>query len=454
MAATLEPNLEPNLEPRRKSDSEAPQWQAQGRDRILYCIQHVLDQYLDQDSNLKAIALNPNLQPHWGQLKTLAHKIQGSLLQVGVLGFVSRGKSALLNALLEEPILPIGALNGVTQWPRSVVWTSLNATETPLTVEFVDTPGLGEVGGQNRAEMAMEIAKTVDVILFVIAGKPNPEECQALQKLLGFGKPLLLISNKADLYPDLTPHDIWSSLDFGTGSGLVELAETNILCASANPSPVKVRNEWPDGHVTEDWQVKPPKVDGLRTHLELFLQRESLASLYLNVLQQVEQTQLAIAQAIQRQHSNEEQVILKRLSTIKAMGVAIAPFWWMDLPLSFVADLLLVRSLVKLYQLPTTRHNVETLWRAIFFGLLGLMLCELASGVFLGLESFASGNTVGFGTLMAWVGTAVLQGFVARKSSQKVAQIAQEYLICGSSWAPEGSSQIKLELQQQCAYFK
>ncbi|MEL6881464.1 MAG: dynamin family protein, partial [Cyanobacteria bacterium J06607_10] len=94
------------------------------------------------------------------QLTTLMNKLDGSLLRVAVFGLVSRGKSAVINALMGEKILETGPLNGVTKWPRSVYWVPTDATtdatgadEPPtkqLKIELIDTPGLDEIEGQAR----------------------------------------------------------------------------------------------------------------------------------------------------------------------------------------------------------------------------------------------------------------------------------------------------------------
>ena len=63
------------------------------------------------------------------QLTTLLNKLDSTLLRVAVFGLVSRGKSAVLNALVGEKILETGPLNGVTQWPRSIYWTPTGQLE-------------------------------------------------------------------------------------------------------------------------------------------------------------------------------------------------------------------------------------------------------------------------------------------------------------------------------------
>src|SRR4029079_4339356 len=67
-------------------------------------------------------------------------------------------------------------------------------------VVLVDTPGLNEVDGANRAEMAHAAASRADLVLFVVDSDINDTEYRALVELSSSNKPLLLILNKADLY--------------------------------------------------------------------------------------------------------------------------------------------------------------------------------------------------------------------------------------------------------------
>ena len=147
------------------------------------------------------------------QLSVLMNKLDSSLLRVAVFGLVSRGKSAVINALIGEKVLETGPLNGVTQWPRSIYWKptesdlaqlqgSAQLKKESLKLELIDTPGLDEIAGEDREKMAQEIAQQADLILFVVSGDITKTEYLALQELYVTRKPLLLVFNKIDLYPD------------------------------------------------------------------------------------------------------------------------------------------------------------------------------------------------------------------------------------------------------------
>ena len=421
-------------------EGAAMDWQTQFRSRTLYCLKEALEKFEDG----KDLVLQPDLQPLIGQLKLLNQKIVNRALQIAVFGYVSRGKSALLNALLEEPILATGALNGVTQWPHSLQWQPFADSHTPWNIELVDTPGLGEVDGGDRAQMALTIAQSSDLLLFVVAGQPNESERESLQQLRATEKPILLIANKADLYPELTVHKIWESFD---DSLQAWIQPTDILLTAASPAAQKVRNEWPDGRITEEWEVPPANVEAVRDRLKQFLGGDAFTSLMRNVLEQAEQTQGAIAATALTQNSGDATNVWQRYGKVKAIAIAILPFWWLDTPVSLLMDLLLVRSLVKLYELPTTRHNVEDLWRTIFFSLFGVLLCDMGSGVGFSIGSALGDGLLNISGVILWGSTAILQFMVANYGTQKVLEAAQKYLSTGSTWTPQGASQLLEELK-------
>ena len=422
------------------SDLSLAQWQATFRSHVLSCLSDSLTPYEDG----KAQSLDPTLQPLISQLQTLRQKLSQNALQIAVFGYVSRGKSALLNGLLEEPILPIGALNGVTQWPRSIRWVPFPDEAIPWQVELVDTPGLGEVDGSDRAEMAMNIAGASDLLLFVIAGRPNSDELKTLKQIIQTKVPLLLIANKADLFPDLTPADIWKDL----GEELKAFIQpSDIVLTAANPAAKKVRNEWPDGHVTEEWDVPPANVTGVSDRIKHYLTSQAFSAVMRNILEQTDNIQRELATISTDTNRTHAIAQWQRYGTIKSIAIALLPFWWLDGSINLLMDLLLVRALVKLYELPTNRHNVEELWRTLFFSLFGVLACDMASGVGLGLSAAMGNGVWSLGGILLWGSTAVLQFLAASYGARRVFDVTNTYLVDGVTFSPQGTQSLMETLQ-------
>ena len=84
-------------------------------------------------------------------------KLQHGHLHIAVVGRVSTGKSSLLNALIGEQRFAVSPLHGETKHSSMEAWSEVEAKG----VYLIDTPGLDEAGGENREELAKEVAPPV-----------------------------------------------------------------------------------------------------------------------------------------------------------------------------------------------------------------------------------------------------------------------------------------------------
>ena len=396
--------------------------------------------------------LQAALKPELEVLTSTLDKLDQGVICIAAFGLVSRGKSAVLNALLGQKILQTGPLNGVTQWPRSVRWTP-NASGK-VQVELIDTPGLDEIEGEARAQMARAVARQADLILFVVSGDIRQVEYQALCELRQAQKPLILVFNKIDLYPETDRQAISENLQRLSGGATRRVAPTGDLpdatvLVAAEPAPIEVRVEWPDGQTTYEWENPPPQVDELKQKLLSILNREGRSLLALNALVQAREAEAAIARkTIELRHKAAEDLIWK-FTKYKALAVGLNPIAFLDLIGGAVADLALIRSLARLYGLPMTGYEAGKLWKTILLSSGGLLLGELGSSLLLGLgntAAIASGDPT---SLSAYAGVAVTQAGIAGYGAYVVGQAAQVYLERGCTWGQLGASTVIREILNQ-----
>jgi len=371
------------------------------------------------------------------------------VIRIAAFGLVSRGKSAVVNALIGKKILQTGPLNGVTQWPKSVRWTP--STKGKVQVELIDTPGLDEIEGEARAEMAREVALSADLILFVVAGDITRTEYQALCELRQTQKPLILVFNKIDLYPEQDREAIYRQLQqLGTGSPkdrrLQKMLSTDeIVMVAAEPAPLEVRVEWPDGEVTYEWETPPPQVDELKQKILRILNREGRSLLALNALFQARNAEVSIAKKTLDLRRSEAEDLIWRFTKYKALAVALNPIGVVDVVGGAIADLALIRSLSRLYGLPMTSYEAGKLWKKILVSSGGLLLGELGSSLLLGVGKSASAvaTTIDSPTgITAYAGAAIAQAGVAGYGAYAVGQAAQVYLEQGCTWGSLGPSTV------------
>ncbi|VXD23451.1 conserved hypothetical protein [Planktothrix serta PCC 8927] len=406
--------------------------------------------------------LQATLQKQLEVLSTNLEKLEQGLIRIAVFGLVSRGKSAVLNGLLGEKILQTGPLNGVTQWPRSVRWSvPLSHIEepnridniedlNPILVELIDTPGLDEVAGQVRGDMAKEVTRQADLILFVVSGDLTRTEYDALLELQTAHKPLIIVFNKIDLYTEIEQDKIYRNLqqlakipnpelDQFSSSTEIDIPQHStpfeIVKVSAEPAPVKLRIEWPDGHITYEWESPPPQIDELKHILLKLLNREGRSLLALNALVQAREAERIIArQSIQLQAAEAEELIWK-FTRYKALAVALNPIAILDVLGATISDLILIRSLSRLYGLPMTSYEAGKLWKKILLSSGGLLLAEMGSGWILGFGKSAAGLAT---DLANYAGIAITQASISAYLTYTVGQAAQVYLEKGCTWGENG----------------
>ncbi|MBR8829040.1 MAG: GTP-binding protein [Gomphosphaeria aponina SAG 52.96 = DSM 107014] len=384
-------------------------------------------------------------------LKSALDKLDQKVIRIAAFGLVSRGKSAVVNGLLGQKVLQTGPINGVTTWPKSVRWTPESGK---VQVELIDTPGLDEIAGQTRADMATEVARQSDLILFVVAGDITRTEYQALCELRQSQKPLILVFNKVDLYPEKDREAIYQQLlRLGTGEGdrnLPQILSKNeIVMVAAEPQPICVRVEWPDGKVTQEWETPPPQIDELKETILNILNREGRTLLALNALSQAKVAEENIAKKTIDLRQEEAEEIIWRYAKYKALAVAINPFAILDLIGGMVTDLALIRALARLYGLPMTSYEAGKLWRKILLSSGGLLLSEIGSSLILGLGKTTAAFTSAFESPAAfttYASTAFTQAGIAGYGAYTVGRVAQEYLEKGSSWGPLGPSTVIQEI--------
>ena len=401
------------------------------------------------------LELQAALKPELEVLTSTLSKLDQGVIRIAAFGLVSRGKSAVLNAVLGQKILQTGPLNGVTQWPRSVRWVPNEKGK--VQVELIDTPGLDEIEGQARAQMARDVARQADLILFVVAGDITRTEYQALCQLRQAQKPLILVFNKIDLYPDQDRQAVYQNLqqlgtDVNDSRRLQQLLSTEeIVMVAAEPAPLEVRVEWPDGQVSYEWETPPPQVDELKQKILEILNREGRSLLALNALLQVRDAEAAIAYKTIELRNKEAEDLIWQFTKYKALAVGLNPIAFLDLLGGAVADLALIRSLARLYGLPMTGYQAVKLLKTILFSSGGLLVSELGSSLLLGLGKSTTAIATGENptNLSAYAGAAIAQAGIAGYGAYIVGQAAQVYLERGCTWGQLGASTVIQEILNQ-----
>jgi small GTP-binding protein len=270
------------------------------------------------------------------EILTLEQKLDKTAIAIAVFGMVSRGKSSLINALLGQKLVETGAIHGTTKDFAVYTW-DIPSPPAPLPrgegrkkiqLRLIDTQGIDEVGGEIMGELALEAAKQADLILFAIAGDMTRVEQEAIANFQKSYKPILLVFNKTDLYPECDRNSIHQALQNVEMRKLISPQE--IVLTSAEPKPVKVRLQYSDGRDSQEvWEQPQPDVQALKKRILDLLNTEGKELLAVNVLRSL----LEIQNAVTQRHIKKLQAstaIAALVFIAEAIGMLISPSRWVD----------------------------------------------------------------------------------------------------------------------------
>jgi GTPase len=393
------------------------------------------------------------LEAELGGLESMLDKLEHQVVHIAVFGMVGRGKSSILNALLGQQVFETGPVHGVTRDRQSAAWSvsqeAIAGSDQDITrvslpslggsrIELIDTPGIDEVQGEAREALAREVAQQADLILFVIAGDITKVEYEALSQLRQVSKPMLLVFNKIDQYPDVDRLEIYHKIRDERVKEL--LSPDEIVMAAASPLIAKAVRR-PDGRMTAQLSVGLPQVDDLKLKILEILHREGKSLVALNSMlyaDDINDRLIERKMVIREQSANR--IIWNAVMT-KAVAIALNPITMVDILSSAVIDVAMILTLSKLYGIAMTQQGAISLLQRIALTMGGISASELLANFGLsslkGLVGLAAPATGG-ASLGAYVSIAVTQAGVAGVSSYGIGQVTKAYLANGASWGPDG----------------
>ncbi len=385
------------------------------------------------------------LESEIAELSDMLIKLDRAVFQVAVFGMVGRGKSSLLNALIGQEIFQAGVLHGVTKERQQVVWEIDNwqdefdlDKDTPATlqepIEFIDTPGIDEVAGEERQRLANQIARQVDLILFIIAGDITELELQTLSQLRTAGKPILLVFNKVDRYPESDKLAIYAKI---RDERVREILSPNeIIMVAAAPVAMRAdRRE--DGSMGVSYHPGKPEVAELKWRIVQILQREGKSLAALNAMLAADQIQ---KQLIDRKMDSRDEAandIIWQSVMTKSIAIALNPITAADIIAGAAIDIAMIIRLSKFYGIPMTRSGATGLLQTMAIGMGGLTISELAANLGLsgikGLLAIFAPATGGI-SIAPYTAVALTQASIAGVSTYTIGQVTKTYLANGASW--------------------
>ena len=385
-------------------------------------------------------------------LAALLDKLEHTCVQIAAFGMVGRGKSSVLNALLGEPVFETGALHGVTRNSQQASWQLSQETLADSNqdifrvalpgignsqIQLIDTPGIDEVDGETREALAHQVAKQADLILFIIAGDMTKVEYEALSQLRDVGKPMLLVFNKIDQYPDADRMAIYRKIRDERVRQLLSPAEIVMVAASPMVAHAVRRA---DGSTGVQRRPGIPQIQDLKLKILEILHREGKSLVALNTMLYADDVnEQLVSRKMTIRDESANQIIWKAVMT-KAVAIALNPVTVVDILTGTVIDVVMILTLSRLYGISMTQQGAVGLLQKIAISMGGLSASELLATLGLsGLKSVLglSAPATGGVSLAPYLSVALTQAGVAGVSSYAIGQVTKFYLANGASWGPD-----------------
>ena len=390
--------------------------------------QHLLDadqhiQTLLGDTAIPA-AIRAELSQEFAEIEAISEKLQQSEIHIAAFGRVGAGKSSLLNALLGRKAFSTGPLHGETTSRQRSEWDSANSDHVVL----IDTPGIDELDGEAREELARSVARISDIVLMVCEGDLTETELRAVRSLATRNRPLLLILNKSDRYSDSEIQSLLTHLHKRC-EPLID-AE-NILAVSADPRPEPVIRIDEDGNETRSTRERAPDIGKLKTRLWSILEKEGKTLAALNAAVFTRDLDGRIAEKIVSARKTVAEKIIRNYCLTKGLVVAVNPVPAADLLAAAGTDVAMVIHLGNVYGFQLSRREASKLLLTISAQMLLLM------GAYWGVNMVSAAmKTVSAGMSAAL--TAGAQGTLAWYATYVTGIAAESWFAKGKSWGSKG----------------
>ena len=405
------------------------------------------------EETLAALKLTPEeeraMADELRQLRDLTKKLDETTVEIAAFGMVSRGKSSVLNALLGKDVFKTGTTHGTTIAKTAERWEQVAAERPGLggaKLILVDTPGIDEVGGEGREALARDVARHADLILFVVSSDMQRVEIEGLSTLRGAHKPIILVFNQIDRYPDADRDHIYAKIKDERVRDL--LRPEDVVMTAARPDPIKIKVQLPDGTTSVQWEQPAPVIEPLKIRILDVLEREGKALVALNTLLTAGDLHEEIVAHKLRIREDAANRLIWNFAIAKGAAVGLNPIPVADLAGGLAVDVAMIIALSRVYGIPLTKKSAAGLVRQMMMALGAMGMVEVATRLIAhGVRSALFGLTVvsgglallGYGAVGAAIGSSA--GF----TSYVLGQGAKIYLRQGCQWGPRG---IKTVVQQ------
>lgn len=368
-------------------------------------------------------------------LKALDKKHSDSRLEIVAFGTISSGKSSLLNSLAGRQVFASDVIGGTTSVRSEVPWP------TSEQVILVDTPGLAEVRGEERAAIAASAAKNADLVLLVVDGPLKSYEVDLVKKLQEMEKRIVVCLNKEDWYDEEEEQELTKQIVVqlpGIAAGDV----VAVRAAAVNRERIRVTASGEE--LAEEYEV-PPNVAPLAERLMQIVQKDGRELLLANLLLQsrglVDESKQRV-RAVLDAKANE---IITRHMWAAGGAAGINPIPLLDLAGGSAITIKMVIELANVYKQPIDTDGVVKMLEQLGKNLIAMVGATAVSpAVAAGIGSMLK-TVPGIGTIAGGLVQGITQALVTRW----IGNVFVEYYRRDMEAPPGGLAELARDQWQQ-----
>lgn len=362
------------------------------------------------------------------ELETLTHRQSGDTIYLSFFGAASSGKSSLVEAMLPEHRVSRDVLAGTT---RDIV--HYRGERGGLPIVLADVPGFGHEPTESLLSAAREEAIRAHLVLYVAEGDLDRRQVEEVRRLESYGKPMVLVLNKADRYQAGELARIEARL-----AELCADADCTLVRVSAGGEQEVIIRE--DGTERLERRPREPEVDALWRTIDAQLRRADLDHRAEHSALQLASEKLAEAEAAHRRDASE--ALTRKYSRRAVIGALAALTPGSDLVIQAALATRFLREMGQLYEINVREIEVEK-----FLTLAGDRL-KRTTALVLAVTGNAFKAFPGLGTLAGGVVHAAAYGMIFDSIGRSVAATLEQKKGLDPVWAAE---QFERQLGDQSA---
>lgn len=399
------------------------------------------DQYLtDAGSQIQALlsdtsipaVIRQELSGEFAEIEAISDKLRNGEIHIAAFGRVGTGKSSLLNALLGREVFSTSPLHGETIARQQSHWEG----DLPDHVVLIDTPGIDELDGQDREQLAVSITRVSDIVLMVCEGDLTDTEFTAASELAAHKRPLILVLNKSDRY---SANELGALLQRLRERCEDFILADNVLASSAAPRPETVIQLDATGKERSRQRERAPDIEELKDRLWSILASEGKELAALNAAVFTNELDNRVAEKIVAARRPIAEKVIRNYCLAKGLAVGLNPVPVADLLAAAGTDIAMVIHLGNIYGFSLSRREAAKLLLTISTQLLLLMSAYWGINmVSAALKTMSAGMTTAL--------TAGAQGTLAWYATYVTGKAAQSWFAKGKSWGDVGPKETIQEI--------